>query len=110
MPNGFGPKQVLMGGLSVPKSIEAALPAGVPSISGMLASVASAIPDLPTLPMPAAAGAGPADFIKSVEASLPDLPGIPKLSAALGATSSRKEPGPTKAAAVKVMGGGYRSI
>ena len=110
MANGFEPKRLLLNGLTIPKSIEASLPAGVPSIVGVLASVANAMPDFPTPPMPAAAGAGPADFIKSVEASLPDLPGIPKLSAALGATSSRKEPGPTKAAAVKVMGGGYRSI
>ena len=77
-------KNLLAGVTALPGSIEGQLPAGAPKISQVLASVTSALPDTPDLPIPAmpapqAMMAPPSqvqDIIKGIEGSLPA--GLPK--------------------------------
>ncbi|MDP2952398.1 MAG: hypothetical protein Q8O76_03680 [Chloroflexota bacterium] len=82
MPN---PKNMLKAGLSLPRKVEATLPAGAPSISKVLEAGVNALPDLPmpVLPsLPGTAGAKPQvrEFIRSVESNLPA--GFPSLDRA----------------------------
>ena len=78
-------KELLKQPLSFPKGVEVKLPKGMPSISGILASIADALPEGPDLPIPIQA-AMPASFtfprvstfIKGVEEMLPE--GMPKLA------------------------------
>jgi hypothetical protein len=53
-------KQVLVNAASLPASLEASLPEGVPKISSMLTNVAASLPTTPDLPM-----------------AIPDLPTMP---------------------------------
>lgn len=101
MPNGLpNPKELLIAQAAVPKSIEASLPAGVPQVSSMLASIAASLPDVPALPagIPGLAlptglglptGIGPPvniqNIFRSVEAALPT--GVPKLAKLAGGTT-----------------------
>jgi len=113
MPNGQfpSPKQLLRANLSVPRSIEASLPAGFPTLSSVLAAATDALPDLPVPGLGAAApgAAGVTGFMSSIEAALPS--GAPELSAVLGGRpSARKEEGAPKGARTRILGGGYRSV
>lgn len=91
MPNNQlpNPKEALKGSLSVPRSIEASLPTGMPQISSALSNIIDSLPDitaptfqLPQLPVAGAGFNGVTDFIRGIEASLPQ--GTPKLSQAIG--------------------------
>ena len=108
MAEAFGPRQFLQQGAGIPRGIEAQLPAGLPSVSGILTQVAGMVPDIP-IPTPAGAAQLPAQLIQRVEAVLPS--GAPKVSSVLGVSAYRKMDGPAaKAGGVRILGGGYRSI
>jgi len=114
-------KSILSQQVSIPRNIEASLPAGAPSVSSILANIANVVPDTPDLPIPApealTAGKFPQavpDLIKGLEDVLPDI--VPKLSETLG-----KLPGQTGYREIEVnkenagavntkYGGGYRGI
>ena len=114
-------KSILNQQVSIPRNIEASLPAGAPSISSILADIANALPDTPGLPIsnPGGLTAGKfpqvvPDLIKGIEDALPDI--VPKFSGVLGplpgqASYREIEITEEKAGAVKTpYGGGYRSI
>lgn len=78
-------KTLLKQPLSMPKGIEAKLPAGMPSISGILSSIADALPEGPELPIGGQGGSSPefklprvTTFVKGFEERLPE--GLPKVS------------------------------
>lgn len=77
-------KDILKMPLSFPKAIEAQLPKGAPSISGILGAVADALPEGPDIPIPAEIPKGKftlpkvTTFLKSVEEVLPER--APKVS------------------------------
>ncbi len=112
-------KDMLTQPISLPRSIEASLPVGVPKLSNVLSQVTNALPDMPAVPnLPKVSGVsgfqvpkGVPDIVKGIEDNLPA--GAPRMESKLNMgyrpieipleKEISKGSGP-------VMSSGYRSI
>lgn len=112
-------KQFMQQNVSLPLSIEASLPQGVPQISGLMASFAQALPENPVaaalaggngkqqnLGLPFMSGFN--DIIKGVEGVLPQ--GVPSLQNFGMGPYRDISTEPEKPMKGPLMRGGYRSI
>lgn len=109
-------KTFMQQNVTIPLNIEASLPKGVPSVSGIMSSIAQALPENPLLSGSGLGGkslpsmTGFTDIIKGVESALPQ--GVPGLSGVLSGSPYRSVATEVKDEPTKggILRGGYRSL